>query len=395
MENLQSKYRHTQINPDDASHQEIKNEIKRLKQLAAEKGNEEQAIKIFINSIYGASASPYFVCYNTKIAEAITLQGQDLNKYAMKIINNYFNNFWHKDKDLHKQLGITYAKKCSIEVVVYGDTDSVYVSFEHVLASCDWKGDGTEFILKLYENRIEGYINNCFDKYAEKWNTKNVQSLELEKISASAIILAKKKYVTDDVWKDPGVYYKSLEKITSKGVEIVQSSTPAFARKHLKNLLVLLFKEKKNLDINVFIGKLKELKEQFKLSEVEDISKSTSISDYPKYVIEDNDILKLAPKCPIHIRAGGMYNYTLNNSKWKRKYTLIKTKDKVRWYYSKGNSADTVFAYQPGNFPYEFAPEVNYDLQFSKAIIEPINRFLIAMGFGAIPSNLITSKKLF
>ena len=389
---------HTKIDPKQSSKVEIQSEIDRLQQMANDKENEEQAIKIFINSIYGACASVWFVGYNTRIAEAITLQGQDMIKYATNILNRYFMDFWHKDKKLHEKLGITTTvNKVHNDVVVYGDTDSTYLSFQEVLASCAWDTtDGKDFILKLTEHRLEDYINQCFSKYADTYGTKNIQSLELEKISESAIILAKKKYVLDLVWKDPGVSYVAQSKISSKGVEIVQSSTPAFARKHLKDLLKVIFKEKKNLNVKDFVDKLKDIKEQFKLCDIEDISKSTGVSDYGKGISQDQETLVIASKCPIHVRAAGVYNYHLNNSKNKRKYRLIKSGDKIRWFHAKSkNHAENVFAFQPGNFPYEFAAEIDYDLQFSKTIIEPINRFMVAMGFGPIPANLITSARLF
>ena len=47
-----------------ASVEDIKAEISSLIDKKNDFGNEEQAIKIFINSIYGASASPYFACFN-------------------------------------------------------------------------------------------------------------------------------------------------------------------------------------------------------------------------------------------------------------------------------------------------------------------------------------------
>ena len=276
--------------------------------------------------------------------------------------------------------------------------NSVYATFEEVIASCNYPGTGTEFIIQLYELRLEEYINKCFDGYAKKYHTDNIQALELEKISESAIILAKKKYVLDLVWKDPGVFYDAQTKLNSKGVEIVQSSTPSFARKNLNELLKILFKEKKNLDVKKFVDRLKDLKEQFKLSGVEEISKSTSIGDYEKGISQDKEKLVIESRCPIHVRASGHYNYILNNNtKMKRKYQLIRSGDKVRWYFCKTDRPDDngVFAYQPGNFPHEIAPEIDYDTQFTKVIIEPINRFIVAMGFGSIPPNLITSTRLF
>lgn len=395
------EYEYCQIDPKTSSVEEIRAEIERLSVLADFQKDLEQGIKVFINSVYGACASPYFVGYNIKVAEAITLQGQDMLSYATKILNRYFRDFWHKDKALHEKMGITEVIKVSTDVVKYGDTDSVYLAFEDVLLSCNYtdknpNNNGANFILDLYEHRLNEYITKCYEKYAKDSNTENIQSLELEKISKSAIILKKKKYVLDVVWSEPGIWTESLSKIESKGVEIVQSSTPPFARKYLKTLLVDLFREGKNLNMLKFVKKLKSIKEEFKLSDIAEVSKSTSISNYGKFITQDQDVISIAPKCPIHVRAAGCYNYTLNNSKWKGKYMLINSGDKVKWYYAKSDTPQTnVFAYQPGNYPYEFAPDIDWDLQFTKCIIEPINRFIIVMGFGAIPSNLIIGRSLF
>jgi hypothetical protein len=117
--------KYAQINPEESTNEEIHVEISRLNDLMNLKKNEEQAIKIFINSVYGATASPYFVGYNVKVAEAITLQGQEVRAFAAKIFNRYFADFWHRDKDLHAKLGLTQVKRVTQEVSVYGDTDSI------------------------------------------------------------------------------------------------------------------------------------------------------------------------------------------------------------------------------------------------------------------------------
>jgi DNA polymerase elongation subunit (family B) len=116
----------TTINPHSCSIEELEREIEKLNNLKEEYYNLEQSIKIFINSIYGAAGSPWFVGYNVNLAEAVTLQGQDISKYASKCIYEYFMDMWNNDKQLHKALGITYANKIKEKTVTaYGDTDSV------------------------------------------------------------------------------------------------------------------------------------------------------------------------------------------------------------------------------------------------------------------------------
>ena len=68
-----------------------------------------------------------WIC-NPDVAEAVTLQGQDLIKYSSMLITRYFHEFWHLDTDLHQKLGISTPKKVIRPLVVYGDTDSVFSS---------------------------------------------------------------------------------------------------------------------------------------------------------------------------------------------------------------------------------------------------------------------------
>ena len=118
-------FQYCQIDPYKATKEEILNEIDRLNNLHDEYYNLEQALKIFLNSTYGALASPFFYAFNVAMAEAITLQGQDLAKYASKCIDAYFLNYWHKDKDLNKYLGLSYVNKINdITLTIYQDTDS-------------------------------------------------------------------------------------------------------------------------------------------------------------------------------------------------------------------------------------------------------------------------------
>lgn len=387
----------SKIDPYTCSIEELEKEIKRIKAIKEEYYNLEQSIKIFINSVYGACASPFFVGYNINVAEAVTLQGQDLIHYANDVLDNYFLNVWHLDKELHEHLGLTRVNKITEKsVVVYNDTDSTYVTFDPLLKSCDSpteRKDIIEFILKIRDFRIDNYLKLKFQQYAEERNTEDIQNLELEKISYSGLMMAKKKYVLDLAWKDPGVTFEPQQKISPTGVEIVQGSTPKFARTALKEMLNLLFSKGKEIEYGSIVKKLKEYKKQFLLQEPDNISKTMSIGDYEKYVLEDRNKIVLADKCPINVRSASLYNHQLLNTKWKSKYNLIKTGDKIKFYYAKGEH--DVFGFLPGDYPYEFAPEVDYDRQFEKIIVEPFNRFIIPLGFNPVPGNLIYAKSLF
>lgn len=383
---------YTDIDIETATVDDIKSEIERLRNISNDCKNEEQAIKLVINSCYGSLANKWLICFNAEVAETITLQGQHLIKYAEDRLNSYFNDFWHNDTELHKKMGITCeVKPIKRPTVIYMDTDSCYVAFEEVLESCGWTGDEKDFILQVNEHRLTNYLNTCFDKYAQRWNTDNHMDFELENISETGIWLAKKKYILDEVWGS-GISTASLSSIIFKGVELAQSSTPAFAREKLKELVKYIFTKKKKLSKNDLITLLRTIKDEFKMADPEKISMGRSINDYGKYILNDTTAFEMGKQTPIHVRASGYYNFVLNqDSKYKAKYQMIRAGDKVKFYYAKAknkNAEENVFAYLAGSYPYEFAPAIDYDEQFSKTILDPINRIVVSMGNSPILAGL-------
>jgi hypothetical protein len=97
---------------------------------------------------------------------------------------------------------------------------------------------------------------------------------------------------------------------------------------------------------------------------------------------------------PIHVRAAAVYNNMLFNKgkKYKSKYSLLKSGEKVRFYYT---GEDTVFGFVPDSFPIEFAPAIDIDIQFEKMLLSPLNRIVVAMGYFEIPPTLTYTPSLF
>lgn len=377
--------------------EEIRDRIDRLTSLKNELKNEEQAIKLTMNSIYGAIGNNWFVCFNPDVAEAVTLQGQDLIKYSEKILHKYFHDYWHKDDDLHQKLGIRNVRQVHKPLVVYGDTDSNYVSFQEVVASCEgWDGDPKELILKINEYRLNDYLKKCFDVYSEKWGTQNYQDFELETLSINGIFLGKKKYVTNLVY-DSGVHYEPLSNLKTTGVEMVKGGTPNFVREKLSYLTKFIFRMGSSFEIRAFISELKKIKKEFKMQEPENISNAVNVNNYEKFILNDTTSLEVAKGCPIHVRACAYHNYLLNSTKYKDKYPLLRSGEKVRMYFVKTKNAmeNNVFAYPQGTYPYEFAPPIDYDEQFTKTILDPINRFIEVMGHNKVNPNLFMINTLF
>ena len=89
------------FNPYTCTIEELKNKIKEYKQLSDLENDLQMAVKIFINGIYGGMGCEFYKCYNPSIAEATTIQGQDLIKFASGIIDDYIANIWHTDITAH------------------------------------------------------------------------------------------------------------------------------------------------------------------------------------------------------------------------------------------------------------------------------------------------------
>ena len=374
---------------------EIEEKIERLTALKNEYKNEEQAVKLTMNSIYGAIGNNYFVCFNPDVAEAVTLQGQDLIKYSEKILHKYFHEHWHLDTELHEKLGLTQVKRVTNPLVVYGDTDSNYVTFQEVVDSCDYAGEAKDLIIKINEYRLNDYLRKCFDIYSKKWGTENYQDFELETLAINAIFLGKKKYVANLVY-DSGLHMEPLSQLKFTGVEMIKGGTPPFVRTKLVYLTKLIFTKGRAFDIREFVKELKSIKKEFKLQEPQNISASININNYDK-ILNDTTGFEVAKACPIHVRASGYHNYLLNNSIYKSKYSLIRAGDKVNLYFVKTKTINdsNIFAYPQGTFPYEFAPPLDYDEQFTKTILDPINRFIEVMGYNQISPNLFMVNALF
>ena len=381
---------------------ETKDLIEHYSMMSAKYTAYEQAVKVTLNSIYGAFGNKWFHFFNLDIAESITIQGQGAILYSEKILNKYFQDFWMKDSDVHEYFNIKVVNKLVKPSVVYIDTDSCYVQFEEMYESIEWLGEKLaidKFIMKLYNFRIKDYITKCMAKYAEATNTDNFLYFDLETIAYSGIWLAKKKYLQNIAWEDKleeEDRYPTLSKIKTIGFDTIQSSTPAVARKHLTEALKLVLSEKPTSALlKKLVEYLKKCKKEFKLVDVDQIAFNKRTNNIEKYIVDDTIEFQIGSKCPPNVKAAGFYNFLMNtNPKYKNKYKMIGNGEKLKLYHCKHITCD-MFAYMPGDHPYEIAPEIDYELQFEKSVIDPLNRVLKACSLQTLNRNLIYSTSLF
>ena len=169
-----------EIDYGSLSLEELEKKLTEFQKKSSDYYNQEQGIKLTLNSIYGALGNQYFACFNPDVAESVTLQGQDIWRFAEKIINKYFNEMWHLDSELHEKMEVRNVRKLNFDSCIYGDTDSNYINLGTVMDSCEFDYEPFEFVKRLNEFRLKEYIKKCYDIYAQKWGTKNYQDFELE-----------------------------------------------------------------------------------------------------------------------------------------------------------------------------------------------------------------------
>ena len=328
--------------------------------------NLQMAMKIALNSAYGAVGNRYFRYYDLRIAEGITLSGQLSIRWMANKLNQFMNKTL-KTEDKDFVIGI--------------DTDSIYLSLEQLVEqTC--KGKSTEekiqYMDKACEKIIEPFIDNGYKELAEYMNAYDQKmQMKREVLADKGIWVAKKRYVLN-VHNSEGVQY-AQPKIKVTGLEMVKSSTPAVVRSKLHETLKVILHEDQTA-LHKFVANFK--KEFFKLP-VEAIAFPRSVSAIKEYT-GSNTIYRKGT--PIHVRGALLFNHYLKQYDLTRKYQPINNGDKIKFVYvKKGNPFnENVIAFS-SDLPKKFGLHdfIDYDLQFEKVFLDAVQIVVEPLGWHA------------
>lgn len=275
--------------------------------------------------------------------------------------------------------------------------NSLYITMSPLMKSCNFTGDELKFILHLDGNFIKFKFNDYLEEYAKPYGVKNLHDFELETINHAGLHIQKKHYINSVIWED-GVFYEPLSHYYPKGVEIVRSSTPAFVRENIWEFIGYLFKNPDNVNVRDILKIMKELKKQFKMAPIEDISMTTSLSNYESKVIDDQKTVECVKGAHFSVKAAAFHNFVLNkNGEFKTRFDLLKG-GKVKYYICQHPLNDK-FAYLRSFHPTELCEKENividYDTQFEKTFLAIANRFLEPIGLPPINKRLSVLNSLF
>ena len=310
--------------------------------------NTQQAVKILLNSLYGALGNAYFRYYDLRIAEGITLSGQLSIKWAEKAMNEFLNKMLKTDDDY----------------VIAMDTDSLYVDMSPLVKAVNPK-DPVSFIDKACEEKIVPILAKSYDAMFQRMNAYDSRMvMAREAIADKGIWTAKKRYILN-VFNNEGVQYAE-PKLKIMGIEAVKSSTPQIVRDKFKKAYSLMLNSTE-AELQKFVA---DFYEEFKSLPPEDVSFPRSVSDIVKWR-DQHTIYKKGT--PIHVRGALLYNKQVE--KLNLSIEDIKNGSKVKFCYMKMPNPlmENVISFNPF-LPKEFGlhEHIDYEMQFNKTFKYPL-----------------------
>lgn len=355
---------------------EYKNAMLKAKQLYEDTGdkkhlndissftNLQMAMKILLNSCYGAFGNVGFRYFDMRIAEGITISGQLTIRWIADRLNGLMNKTMKTD---------------NIDRIVLIDTDSVVLSLEDLIESvCPDKS--TEQKIKYMDNVsekiIQPFINKCYQDLASYMNAyEQKMEMKRENLVDQMISVSKKRYLMS-VYNSEGVQYKE-PKLKIMGLQMVKSSTPAVVREKLKDSLKVILHGSER-DVQDYV---EQYKKQFRELSVEQIAFPRGISDVTKYS-DSSAIFKKGT--PIHVRGALLYNHQVKRLKLTKVYPLIKEGDKIKFTYLKtpnpiGQDCISFIDKLPEEF--QLSEYCDYDTMFEKTYQDAIQNILDVLGW--------------
>ena len=310
-----------------------------------------------------------YIIENYKIED---LGIQELDVYDIEVEDNH--NFFGNDILLHNSA--YYTIEPFVEEFLKKKPDA---SLSEIVDFCD-KFETSVVQPKIQENIDEFcYYLNAMDK--SKCGGKR------EIIADRFLLLKKKKYLCRLRANEATVFPVDSPKIKAMGVELIKSSTPKFSSEHMSDALPILFD-----------GTQKDLREWFEKCKTEFINAPVSdiVSNMTVNCI-DYDLRKDIG-IPLNSRASLIYNEFIKKHNLEGSFNLIQAGDKIKYIYLKtpntlgetiknttGRTVKSSYpdgiAFTDDNLIQYFKDYIDYDTQFEKSFIKPLEFMTNAINF--------------
>ncbi len=289
---------------------------------------QQNAVKIVMNSLYGASAHVGFRLFDGVISAAITSTGRKIIRHTKNVIESY-----------------------GFEVV-YGDTDSTMVKIDV---------EDLKSVLEIGDF-LASEINSSYDSFAKQELKADEHwfSIKLEKIYKRYYQVGKKRYAGLLVWKEG----QFVDKTEIVGYELKRSNYPRITKETQQKVFDMMLNEVDPAEIKEYVSRVITKIRRGEVS-LEDIAIPRGIKkDMDEYLTQDE-----------HIRGARYANehfgeHLGEGSKPKKIFIKTVTGDYPQ--------TDVVSTEYPGDLPSVFI--VNYELMMEKTIRSPIEPILQDIG---------------
>jgi len=340
----------------DKSKKQLLKDISRLNNL-------QMAMKIALNSAYGAMGNQYFRYFDIRMAEGITTSGQ----LSIRWMANKLNAFMNKT-----------LKTDNKDYVVAIDTDSIYLTLETLVErTCEGKTDEQKikFMDKVCEDVFQPFIDSGYQELADYMNAYSQKmQMKREVLADKAIWTAKKRYVIN-VHNSEGVQY-AKPKIKVMGLEMVKSSTPAVIRDKLRDSIEVILQGNEK-DLHKYVM---EFRKEFDKLPIQEIAFPRGVNGMKQYA--GSPIYTKGT--PIHVRGALLYNHYTKKLGLDKKYQPIRDGDKIKFVYVQTPNPlqEDIIAF-PQELPKEFGLNsyIDYDKMFEKVFLDALQIVIESLGW--------------
>ncbi len=382
MFNDRKKYKNRMLECEKQSEQAKKDgrteDAKNYSNEATINGVFEQAIKVCINSCYGALGSEYFRYFDVRMAEAVTSSGQLVILWIQNKVNGFLN----------KLLGTE-----NVDYVIASDTDSIYVNLEPLVNKVFENQEEldistthkiVDFIDKACSTKIQPFIDRCYQELAVYTNAYAQKMLmKREKICDVGIAVSGKNYIWN-VWDKEGIRFSS-PKPSIVGLSMIKSSTPEVCRKKLREIVPMILTNQET-KLQEYVA---EFKREFMKLPAEEIACPGGMNGLVKQ-FDKETIYKKGTN--IACKGSLLYNHYLKVNKLERLYPVINDGEKIKYLCLKlpNPIKDNVIAFSSILPPeLDLHKYIDKEHQFAKVFLAPLESILTVIRWNHEKTNTL------